>query len=194
MHADLDNMAVNARNSEDKARKAQLDAGRLADELRVEQDHAAVQERAVRSGEMSLTDMSARAEEAAAAAALAAQHLPAKLEARIREIEHELGRTCQLSSDYHKQVVKGDRKVKELQFQSEEDSKNQERINELVDKLQQKIRSYKKQIEEAEEIAAINLAKYRKAQQELEEAEERSKMAEAGMQKFAGARQGSVGF
>ena len=31
----------------------------------------------------------------------------------------------------------------------------------LVDQLQQKVRSYKKQIEEAEEIAALNLAKYR---------------------------------
>jgi len=36
-----------------------------------------------------------------------------------------------------------------------------------------------KNSEEAEEIAALNLAKYRKAQQELEETEERSKMAEA---------------
>merc|ERR1712038_112905 len=32
-----------------------------------------------------------------------------------------------------------------------------------------KIKTYKKQIEEAEEIAALNLAKFRKAQQELEE-------------------------
>ena len=37
---------------------------------------------------------------------------------------------------------------------------------------------YKKQIEDAEEIAALNLAKYRKAQQELEEAEDRSRQAE----------------
>ena len=44
--------------------------------------------------------------------------------------------------------------------------------------LQQKLKSYKKQIEEAEEIAALNLAKYRKAQQELEECEHRSSMAE----------------
>lgn len=86
-------------------------------------------------------------------------------------------------------VTKGERKVKELQFQAEESAKNQERVNDLVDKLQQKIRSYKKQIEEAEEIAAINLAKYRKAQQEVEEAEERTKMAEDGMTKF---RAGSV--
>lgn len=90
------------------------------------------------------------------------------------------------------QVTKGERKVKELQFQAEEAAKNQERINDLVDKLQQKIKSYKKQIEEAEEIAAINLAKYRKAQQEVEEAEERTKMAEDGMVKFRNSRGRSV--
>ena len=52
-------------------------------------------------------------------------------------------------------------------------------MQELVDKLQNKVKSYKKQIEEAEEIAALNLAKFRKAQQELEETEDRAKMAEA---------------
>ena len=54
-------------------------------------------------------------------------------------------------------------------------------MSELANKLQQKIKTYKKQIEEAEEIAALNLAKYRKAQQGLEEAEERAKMAGAQM-------------
>merc|ERR1711915_865216 len=34
----------------------------------------------------------------------------------------------------------------------------------LVDQMQSKIKSYKKQIEEAEEIAALNLAKYRQVQ------------------------------
>jgi hypothetical protein len=58
--------------------------------------------------------------------------------------------------------------------------------------LQQKIKSYKKQIEEAEEIAAINLAKYRKAQQELEEAEERSKLAEGNVSKLKSTRGGSL--
>ena len=41
--------------------------------------------------------------------------------------------------------------------------------------------SYKKQIEDAEEIAALNLAKYRKSQQQLEEADERSQAAESNM-------------
>lgn len=69
-------------------------------------------------------------------------------------------------------------------FQADEDRKNHERMQDLVDKLQQKIKTYKRQIEEAEEIAALNLAKFRKAQQELEEAEERADMAEQAITKF----------
>ena len=37
---------------------------------------------------------------------------------------------------------------------------------------------YKKQIEDAEEIAALNLAKFRKAQQQLEEVIQRTYMIE----------------
>merc|ERR1712211_4098 len=73
---------------------------------------------------------------------------------------------------------KAERKIKELAFQNDEDRKNQDRMSDLATKLQAKIKTYKKQIEEAEEIAALNLAKFRKAQQELEETEERARMAE----------------
>ncbi len=41
----------------------------------------------------------------------------------------------------------------------------------LIDQLQGKVKSYKKQIEEAEEIAALNLAKYRKVAGALGDAE-----------------------
>merc|ERR1739844_743152 len=50
----------------------------------------------------------------------------------------------------------------------------------------------KKQIEEAEEIAALNLAKFRKAQQELEETEERGKLAEGQLSVIRQTRGGSV--
>merc|ERR1712115_135763 len=89
----------------------------------------------------------------------------AKLESRIRELEVNLGSVQSKTSDSYKA------------FQQDEDHKNQDRMSELANKLQMKIKTYKKQIEEAEEIAALNLAKYRKAQQELEEAEDRSKIA-----------------
>ena len=41
----------------------------------------------------------------------------------------------------------------------------------LIDQLQGKVKSYKKQIEEAEEIAALNLAKFRKVAGALGDAE-----------------------
>jgi hypothetical protein len=40
------------------------------------------------------------------------------------------------------------------------------------------LKVYKRQIEEAEEIAALNLAKFRKAQHELDDAAERADQAE----------------
>merc|ERR1739846_223844 len=94
-----------------------------------------------------------------------------------RELEMELGSTQSKTGENFKAFQCAERRVKELQFQQEEDRKNQDRMSDLANKLQQKIKTYKQQIEEAEEIAALNLAKYRKGQQELEETEERAKLA-----------------
>ena len=77
---------------------------------------------------------------------------------------------------------RSERHIKELTYQQDEDRKNHERMQGLIDQLQGKIKSYKKQIEEAEEIAALNLAKFRKAQQELEETEDRARLAEGALQ------------
>merc|ERR1712083_203808 len=192
MQADLDNLLGNSKAAEEKAKKAMVDAGRLADELRAEQDHFTAQEKAVKTTGKVLEDLSHRAEDASIQATLGAQQLPVKLEGRAREIELELTRTVQTTAEFHKTITKGERRVKELMFQTDENKNNQDRITELVDKLQQKIKSYKKQIEEAEEIAAINLAKYRKAQQEFEEAEERSRLAENNVSKYRQAKEGSL--
>ena len=45
-------------------------------------------------------------------------------------------------------------------------------------KYQVKIKAFKRQVEEAEEIAALNLAKYRKVQADLESSEERADINE----------------
>ena len=78
-----------------------------------------------------------------------------------------------------------------MTFTIEEDKKNHELMSELATKLQAKIKTYKKQIEEAEEIAALNLAKFRKAQQELEETEDRARLAENSMNEARVGRAGS---
>ena len=44
-----------------------------------------------------MDDLGSRAEDASIAASLGAQQLPVKLEARAREVEHELNRTVQVS-------------------------------------------------------------------------------------------------
>ena len=130
-----------------------------------------------RSIEGQIGELETRLLEANENAARGGRNAMAKLESRVRELEIELGNVQSKTSESYKGFQKAERRVKELQFQQDEDRKNQERMGELAGKLQQKIKTYKKQIEEAEEIAALNLAKYRKAQQELEEAEERTKLA-----------------
>ena len=102
----------------------------------------------------------------------------AKMETRIRELESEMDAENRRCTDAQKNLRKSERHIKELTYQQDEDRKNHERMQGLIDQLQGKIKSYKKQIEEAEEIAALNLAKFRKAQQELEETEERARLAE----------------
>merc|ERR1712150_340858 len=159
--------------------KAMVDAARLADELRAEQDHCATQEKAKRTLSSQLSELETRLADANEAAAKGGRNAMAKLESRIREMEIELGGVQSKTSDAYKAYQKSERRIKELQFQQEEDKKNQDAMSDLAQKLQMKIKTYKKQIEEAEEIAALNLAKYRKAQQELEETEDRAKLAEA---------------
>jgi myosin heavy chain 6/7 len=48
-----------------------------------------------------------------------------------------------------KELRKNDRRLKELAFQAEEDRKNQLRLQDLSEKLQSKIKVYKRQVEEA---------------------------------------------
>merc|ERR1712020_259808 len=106
-----------------------------------------------------------------------------KMETRIRELESEVDAENRRFADSQKNLRKGERRIKELTYAADEDRKNQERMQGLVDQLQGKIKSYKKQIEEAEEIAALNLAKFRNAHAQLADAEERADLNEKALAK-----------
>ncbi|XP_026327804.1 myosin heavy chain, muscle isoform X35 [Hyposmocoma kahamanoa] len=186
LHSDLDELLNEAKNSEEKAKKAMVDAARLADELRAEQEHAQTQEKLRKALEQQIKELQVRLDEAEANALKGGKKAIQKLEQRVRELENELDGEQRRHADAQKNLRKAERRIKELTFQADEDRKNHERMQDLVDKLQQKIKTYKRQIEEAEEIAALNLAKFRKAQQELEEAEERADLAEQAISKFRG--------
>merc|ERR1719486_1605596 len=176
--AEIDATLMAAKNAEEKSKKAMMDASRLADELRGEQDHTSVQLAGKRSAEATLTELESKLASAEAAAMKGGKTAMARLEGRVRELAVELGGLQGRTGEMMKGNQRAERKVKELQFAQDEDKKNQDRMSELANKLQAKIKTYKQQIEEAEEIAALNLAKFRKAQQELEETSERAALAE----------------
>merc|ERR1712228_518393 len=184
LQAEIDDALQQAKNSEDKSKRAMVDAARLADELRAEQDHSNVEGRGKRALDTQLGELENRLADAEAAAMKGGKAAMSKLEMKIRELEVELGGVQSRTGESYKAFQRAERRVKELQFQQDEDKKNQDRMTDLAQKLQAKIKTYKQQIEGAEEIAALNLAKYRKAQQELEETEERSKLAEAQISIF----------
>merc|ERR1712142_624414 len=160
--ADLDEMTNEARLSEEKAARAMVDAARLADELRCEQDAAMCLEKDKKLLEAQCKDAAARADEAEVNALKGGRKAMIKMETRIRELESELDAESRRNGDISKNLRKAERTIKELTFAGDEDKKNHERMQALIDQLQGKVKSYKKQIEEAEEIAALNLAKYRK--------------------------------
>merc|ERR1711992_339621 len=165
---DLDEMTSEAKMSEDKAQHAMIDAARLAEELRAEQETAMMLERDKKLLEAQVKDAQARMDEAEQTALKGGKKAVAKMETRIRELESELDAENRRLGDAQKNLRKSERRVKELTYTQDEDRKNNERMQALIDQLQGKIKSYKKQIEEAEEIAALNLAKYRQVQGNLQ--------------------------
>merc|ERR1712210_434932 len=167
MSHDLDEMSAEAHLSEEKAQRAMIDAARLADELRMEQDAAMALERDKKLLEAQVKDAQNRCDEAEQNALKGGKKAMAKMETRVRELESEMDAENRRCTDAQKNLRRSERHIKELTYQQDEDRKNHERMQGLIDQLQGKIKSYKKQIEEAEEIAALNLAKFRQVQTNL---------------------------
>merc|ERR1712219_13931 len=178
LHGDLDEMASEAHLSDEKAKKAMVDAARLADELRCEQELAQAYERDRKLFECQVKDMQQRLDEAETNALKGGKKAMNKMETRIRELSSELDAETRRFADSQKNLRRSERRIKELTFAADEDRKNHERMQGLVDQLQAKIKSYKKQIEEAEEIAALNLAKFRQVQSNVSVAMERADISE----------------
>merc|ERR1712055_480616 len=194
LQADLDEMGSEARMSEEKAARAMIDAARLADELCAEQDVSADLEKAKRLLEAQCKDAQARADDAEMNALKGGKKAMLKMESRIHELESELDAESRRLADGMKGLRKSERHIKELTFTGDEDKKNHERMQALIDQLQGKIKSYKKQIEEAEEIAALNLAKFRKVVGTLGEAAAEADANEQNLARFkARARSASLG-
>merc|ERR550534_2771800 len=194
LHADFDEMSAEAKLCDDKAAKAMVDAARLADELRTEQDNAMMSEKQRKVLEAQWKEMQNRLDEAETNALKGGKKAMNKMETRIRELESEMDAEGRRYADAQKNLRRSERRIKELTFAGDEDRKNHERMQGLIDSLQAKIKTYKKQLEEAEEIAALNLAKFRKVQVNLQESSNVAEVNECALAKArARGRSTSVG-
>merc|ERR1719336_2706874 len=145
LQAEVDGMLVAAKNAEDKAKKAMVDAARLTDELRAEQEHVGTLGTGKNSLSNALGELEGRLSDAENVALKSGKSAMAKLEGKIRELAATQSRTGEANKAYQR----AERKAKELSFAQGEDKKNQDRMSELASKLQMKIKTYKQQIEEA---------------------------------------------
>merc|ERR1712141_887903 len=130
-----------------------------------EQDQSSHLERMKKNMENSVKDLQLRLDEAEQVALKGGKKQVQKLEGRMREIENELDAEQRRTADAVKANRKMERRIKEVTYQSEEDKKNLSRVQDLVDKLQVKVKTYK-------------------LQYELDEAEERADMAESSLNKL----------
>ncbi|XP_071968886.1 myosin-3 [Engystomops pustulosus] len=184
LQGEIEDVTKEARNAEEKAKKAITDAAMMAEELKKEQDTSAHLERMKKNLDQTVKDLQLRLEEAEQLALKGGKKQLQKLEARVRELQTELDLEQKRSADVIKGIRKFERRVKELTFQAEEDKKNNLRLQDLVDKLQMKVKSYKRLTEEAEEHSNTHMSKCRRVQHELEEAEERADIAESQVNKL----------
>ncbi|KAI6204528.1 hypothetical protein M3Y94_00684900 [Aphelenchoides besseyi] len=176
---------------------AAAEASRLAEELRHEQDRSNQIDRVRKALEFQCKsllnalsnydasaahkDMSQRVDEAEASALKGGAKIVAKLEETLKRIESELEGEQRRYADASKNLGKADRRAREILFQVDEERKTYNKLCDLVEKLQTKIKQQRKQIEEAEEAANVNLAKYRQMQSALDTAEERADTAETSL-------------
>lgn len=139
MQADLDNMPAHAIAK--KRPKAMVDAGRLADELRSEQDMLLLKRKGSKNNWSHLYGNAKEVERSL----LLQWHVEllqipkSKLEAMFVTFELELNRTIQQTDEVHKTITKVNDVLRNT-FQQEENKKIKT-VSDLVEKLQQKIKS-----------------------------------------------------
>merc|ERR1739847_66810 len=192
LNADLDGMTAEAKICSEKAAKAMVDAAKLADELRAEQGNALVLSKARKLADVQVKDLGTKLDEADMNALKGGKKAMNKLNTRIMELQSELEAENRRYAKGQRNLKKSERHISELTFAKDEDRKNHERMQALIDSLQAKIKSYKHQIEEAEENAALNLAKFRKVMVSLGESSETTEIKEAALSKAKRARSGSL--
>merc|ERR1711936_117173 len=134
--------------------------------------------------ETQVKSLTIRMEEIETTAVTSSKRTIQKMEVRIEELEMYLEKEKKMHVETTSILHKKERSVKELLLQSEEDRKNILILQESLERLNEKIKMYKRQLEEQESISNSNIMRVKKFQRELESAESRAEEAESTLSQF----------
>merc|ERR1712112_444131 len=181
---DYNDIARELKLADDRANKAAGDAGHFESLLREEQTKLMKIANDKKALENEVRTLSVRIEEIETNSVATSKRTIQKMEVRIQELEVMINEEKKAHSVTMTELQTKTRQIKELVLQSEEDRKNIIILQESLDKLNEKIKMYKRQLEEQEGISNANIMRVKKFQRELECAENRAEEAESTLNQF----------
>merc|ERR1719293_40050 len=181
---DYQDIARELKLADDRANKASSDAGHFESLLREEQNKVVKIDSAKKALENEVRSLSVRIEEIETNSVATSKRTIQKMEIRIQELEVMINEEKKSHAATMSELHTKTRSIKELILQSEEDRKNIIILQESLDKLNEKIKMYKRQLEEQEAISNSNIMRVKKFQRELESSEARAEEAESTLNQF----------
>merc|ERR1719220_3317810 len=170
--------------ADERANKASHDAQHFEGLLREEQAKLVKSDNIKKALETEMRSLTVRMEEIETNTVASSRRTIQKMEIRIEELEVLLEKEKKTHVETTTILHKKESSVKALLLQSEEDRKNIIILQESLDKLNEKIKMYKRQLEEQEQISNSNIMRVKKFQRELETAENRAEEAESTLNQF----------
>uniref|UniRef100_A0A4Y0BSA0 Myosin tail domain-containing protein n=2 Tax=Anopheles funestus TaxID=62324 RepID=A0A4Y0BSA0_ANOFN len=145
--ADYEEVTRELRVSDERYQKIQVELKHTVELLHEEQERIVKIEAIKKSLEVEVKQLSVRLEEVEVNAVAGSRRIINKLEARLRDIEVELDEERRKHSETIKILRKKERSVKEVYIQIE-DQKNIQILQDALEKANQKIAAYKRQLTE----------------------------------------------
>merc|ERR1712045_457410 len=179
-----EDMARELKLADDRANKAANDAQHFEGLLREESAKVQKIDTVKKALETEVKNLTIRMEEIETTAVSSSKRTIMKMEQRIVELEEFLTKEKSMHVETTTALHKKESSVKALLLQSEEDRKNILILQESLERLNEKIKMYKKQLEEQETISNSNIMRVKKFQRELESAESRAEEAESCLNSF----------
>jgi chromosome segregation ATPase len=163
-NANYANLARDLKAADDRAGKAAQDAKNSEGLLREEQAKVVKTEAARKALETEVRSLTVRMEEIETSSMASSKRTIQKMELRIEELEILLEKEKKLHVETTMLLHKRELSYKELLLKIEEDRKNILILQESLDRLNEKIKMYKRQLEEQETLSNTNIMRVKKFQ------------------------------